>query len=326
MNQVYIGCGGWAYADFGDYPGTQLENYSKLFSFVEINSTFYSIPKKEQCESWRKIVPTDFTFAVKCNREVSHIGLLRPQNQVFKIFNKMVEISKILKAIALVIQTPPNFLSKQQNLKKAADFFNDIESSINLVWEVRGYQQYPQLDSELLNLFSEYNISHCTDISKAVPIYSANLIYSRVFGHGRQNMWQFDDEEIKNLHSNVQNLREQTKEKKMVISFHTMRMERDAARYQEFSNNNTLIPATDSLGLKSIMDIVKEYNKFPISKKELIEAHGWKIVDITPNSRIRALKLLEKLPNQKFSSHKVIENQIRNIFSKIKQKNLEHFF
>ena len=96
MNQVYIGCGGWAYADFGDYPGTQLENYSKLFNFVEINSTFYSIPKKEQCERWRKTVPADFTFAVKCNREVSHIGLLRPQNQVFKIFNKMVEISKIL--------------------------------------------------------------------------------------------------------------------------------------------------------------------------------------------------------------------------------------
>ncbi|MFX0132221.1 MAG: DUF72 domain-containing protein [Candidatus Hodarchaeota archaeon] len=326
MNKLYIGCGGWAYADFGDYPGSQLRNYSKLFNFVEVNSTFYNIPKITQCERWRNTVPSDFSFAVKCNRGVSHIGLLEPSKKFFKVFNKIVDICKILKAIALVIQTPTNFLSNSQNLKNAADFFANVESPVSLVWEVRGYQKYPQLRSELLQIFSEYDITHCTDISKNVPIYTTNMVYSRIFGLGKQNMWQFSDDEIKLLHNQVKNLREETKEKRVVLSFHTMRMERDAARYQEFSNNNILIPATDSVGLKSIMDVVKEFNKFPISKEELIEAHGWKIVDLTPNLRVRASQLLEKLPNQKFPSFEFIENQLRNILGKISQKKLEHFF
>ncbi|NVM03794.1 MAG: DUF72 domain-containing protein [Candidatus Helarchaeota archaeon] len=322
MNQLYIGCGGWAYADFGDSPGTQLENYAKLFNFVEINSTFYSIPKITLCERWRKSVPADFSFAIKCNRGVSHLGLLKSSNQVIKLFKKMIEICKTLKAMALVIQTPQSFLNKPQNLKNANDFFASIESPIDLVWEVRGYQRSPQLKSELLQTFSEYNISHCTDISKDVPLYTANLVYSRIFGHGKQNMWQFSDEEIKSIHNTVENLR---KEKKVVLSFHTMRMERDSARYQEFSNKNVLIPATNSIGLQSFMDVIKEYNKFPISKKELLEAHGWKIVDMTSNLRIRASELLKKLPNQKFSNFGLIEKSLQNIIGNKNQKKLEQF-
>ncbi len=323
MNQVYIGCGGWAYADFGDSPGTQLDNYAKLFNFVEVNSTFYSLPKITQCERWRNTVPADFSFAVKCNRGISHLGLLKPSNQLIRLLKKMTEICKKLEAIALIIQTPNNFLKKPQNLKNANDLFTSIESSIDLVWEIRGYQQFPQLQSELKQILTQHNISHCTDISKDIPLYTANLAYTRLFGQGEQNMWQFDDNEIKQVHNKVENLR---KEKKVAVTFHTMRMERDTARYQEFSNNNVLIPTTDSIGLESIMDVLKEYNKFPITKKELLDAHGWKLIDLTPHLRIRASKLLNKLPNTKYTSFQFIEDHLRNILGQINQKKLDHFF
>ncbi len=322
MNRVLIGCGGWAYADFGDFPGTQLENYSKLFDFVEVNSTFYEIPAINVCEKWRNAVPKSFTFAVKCNKELTHVRLLDSSDKSLRIFQKMVNVCNALNAIALVIQTPEKFLKNPKNLKNATNFFSKLESPINLIWEIRGYEKYPKMESELLQILSEYNLTHCTDVSREMPLYTTSLFYTRIFGQGNQNMWQFDDQEIKVLHDRVENTRRKSD---VVVSFHTMRMERDSARYQEYSKNQTFIPATDSVGLDSILDVIKEYNKFPISKLELLEAHGWKVIDMEKDVRIRASKILEKLPNRSYPDFKTIEIHLREMMGSNKQKKLDQF-
>lgn len=323
MNGIHIGCGGWSFADFGDSQSKQLENYSKLFNFVEVNTTFYQIPKLEQCKKWRQTVPDNFSFSVKCNRDLTHKYLLSPSNKAFKLFNKMIEICSILNSIALVIQTPIGFLNNPKNLKNSNDFFAKVEGPIKLVWEVKGYEKFPTLQPELIQIFSEYNITHCTDFSKNFPLFTTNLVYSRIFGLGKQNMWQFSDEEVKVLNDKIKSFKEKSTD--VVISFHTMRMEKDAARQQEFTNKGVLIPVTESVGLNSIMSVVKEYNKFPISKDELLEAHGWKIIDLANNKRIRALKILDKIPDQKYSSFKSIKEQLENIVNQNKQKKLEEF-
>jgi len=322
LNKLYIGCGGWAYANFGGVPGTQLQNYAKLFNFVEVNSTFYKIPEDSLCEKWRNSVPPNFSFAVKCNRELSHIQLFKPNEKSYNLFRKMIKICKILKAIALVIQTPQSFLKKTDNLKNITTFLRDIECPVNLVWEIKGFEENPRMKSNLIQIFSEYNISHSVDLSRNVPLYSSNIVYSRLFGNGKQNMWQFDDREIQMLNDKVQNIRKQSD---VVLSFHTMRMERDSARYQEFENNRKFIPVTDSTGLESFMSVIKEYNKFPISKKELLEAHGWKLFDLTNNKRIRVANYLNKLPNKQYQSFNSIKNQLSKVLYQKKQKQIVEF-
>jgi len=57
LTDFLIGTGGWAYFNV---PNTHpLVAYSKAFNFVEVNSTFYEIPKMDRMQSWRKTVPTD---------------------------------------------------------------------------------------------------------------------------------------------------------------------------------------------------------------------------------------------------------------------------
>ena len=67
-----------------------------------------------------------------------------------------------------------------------------------------------------------------------------------------------------------------------------------------------------------IIQYVKEKNIKPIghtelTKKELIEKQGWKLIDETLNKRIRASDLLKKLPNQSFNELKDISQQLRGV-------------
>ncbi|MCW3977383.1 MAG: DUF72 domain-containing protein, partial [Candidatus Bathyarchaeota archaeon] len=70
MTRYLIGAGGWAYFRV---PGLHpLKAYSKAFNFVEVNSTFYETPNVKLVESWRKLVPPDFEFTVRCNKALTH--------------------------------------------------------------------------------------------------------------------------------------------------------------------------------------------------------------------------------------------------------------
>jgi uncharacterized protein YecE (DUF72 family) len=84
MHRVRIGCSGWSYQDWrgGLYPDglpqrRWLERYAEVFDTVEINATFYRLPKDSTVRDWVEQVPTDFVFAVKASRYLTHMKRLR---------------------------------------------------------------------------------------------------------------------------------------------------------------------------------------------------------------------------------------------------------
>jgi uncharacterized protein YecE (DUF72 family) len=83
-----IGCSGWSYDDWvGRFYPTDLANrksewfsyYSKFFSTVEINSTFYRVPNEFVVKSWieKGISRPGFEFSVKVPQMISHESILR---------------------------------------------------------------------------------------------------------------------------------------------------------------------------------------------------------------------------------------------------------
>ena len=83
-----IGCSGWSYDDWvGRFYPTDLANrksewyayYSKYFSTVEINSTFYRVPNEFVVKSWIEKGSTrpGFEFSVKLPQLITHESLLR---------------------------------------------------------------------------------------------------------------------------------------------------------------------------------------------------------------------------------------------------------
>ena len=51
---------------------THLEYYASLFNSVEINRTFYTLPRPSTIEKWAAQVPEDFRFTMKLWREITH--------------------------------------------------------------------------------------------------------------------------------------------------------------------------------------------------------------------------------------------------------------
>src|SRR5699024_5061279 len=74
--EVYVGCAKWNRKDLkGFYPrGTkdELSYYSRQFNAIEMNSTFYNTPSKEQVIIWKEKTPLGFKFFPKIPQSISH--------------------------------------------------------------------------------------------------------------------------------------------------------------------------------------------------------------------------------------------------------------
>lgn len=119
-----------------------LTAYAKAFDFVEVNSTFYTIPSIEMVRSWRRRVPDNFVFSVRCHRDLTHKYMLSPCRASHEILH---------------IQTPPSFNSDEK-LKGIRDLFSSFDfGSIMPAWEIRG-----RITKGTIELMRDLGIIHCT--------------------------------------------------------------------------------------------------------------------------------------------------------------------
>lgn len=163
MGDYLIGTGGWAYFQV---PGLRsLIAYSKVFSFVEVNSTFYQIPNLKTVESWRRRVPPDFEFSVRCNRLVSHTHQFRSSQEAFDAFDQTITVCRTLRAEILHVQAPATFEPSNEN----ADVLRSFLASVNLrgvrvAFELREANR--NLSSNFVEVMRDYDLVHCVDLSR----------------------------------------------------------------------------------------------------------------------------------------------------------------
>ena len=127
MSQLLIGAGGWAYFQV---PGMDsLEAYSQAFNFVELNSSYYELPTISSASDWRKRVPADFRFSVRCPRIiVDHYGLnLLPGSR--SLLEKLEEICKQLDAEVMTVLISASSPIKENELApRLKDFLRTFGS------------------------------------------------------------------------------------------------------------------------------------------------------------------------------------------------------
>lgn len=290
MSMLYIGAGGWAYFRVPEIDS--LAAYAKAFDFVEVNSTFYTNPSIEMVRSWRRRVSDDFMFSVRCHKDLTHKYFLSPSRESHEILASSLRICSELRAEILHIQTPASF-NPEGKLKDIRDLFSSIDlSAVKLAWEVRGH-----MAKGTTELMHDLGIIHCTDISKEMPLTDSGILYTRLFGHGKHNLYQFDDAEMLDIDAKI---REKNLEK-AYLTFHGARMYSDAARLKVYKKTGEFQGVTKSKGLESLKSVIEEDAKFPATKSDLIEKQGWKVFDLTETEHVHASMLLNKLPDVKFA-------------------------
>ena len=299
MTEYLIGTGGWA--NLKTQNKSSLKTYSKIFSFVEVNYTFYRYPSTRMVERWRCTVPKDFTFTVRCHQDLTHRVGLRPDDQAYATFSQMINVCRILNAPFLHLLTPRSYIFDHEQIRHAKDFFSTIDTKgIGLAWEARS-----QKTATLVKLMQDLNIIHSVDISKEEPTKS-DTIYTRIFGKGKHNIYQFTDKELMEINKKVIN----TKSRMAIVTWHGVKMTSDATRFKKFKETGKFLPVTAYTGISSIRAVLSEDAKFPSTKTELIHHQGWKVVDLTATKRAHLSDLLSKIPEKTYNNIKEVAGEL----------------
>lgn len=234
-----IGCCGWSHlapSKFGIKKWRKkyehkLQAYASIFDLVEVNSTFYRLPKKETAEKWRKLarsVNKDFEFTVKASQIITHRDKFSSRGSV-TMFNKTKEIANFMGAKIILFQTPGSFKPTEENLEKIRNFFRQIDKeNFKIVWEVRWKDNWKK--DVVKDLFSDIGVNQCVDPMRQDTYYSKDLVYYRLHGFGQPMYnYNFSEEELENLKKKIQK-----HNKRVYILFNNFNMYRDAKTLGEF--------------------------------------------------------------------------------------------
>jgi uncharacterized protein YecE (DUF72 family) len=132
---IRVGCSGWNYAHWRNgvfYPPrcaarNWLRFYAKYFDTVEINMTFYRLPKAPVVQRWVEETPDGFTFAVKVSRYVTHIKrLLDVQEHLPLLYERIEPLLRSPKLGPLLWQLPPTFQADHDRLARALEHLHGI--------------------------------------------------------------------------------------------------------------------------------------------------------------------------------------------------------
>jgi uncharacterized protein YecE (DUF72 family) len=207
---VKVGCCGWSYLkpiEFRNLISARyssiLQAYAQIFSFVEINSTFYHMPRQATVEKWRREVSDknkEFEFSIKAYKGITHFD--RFGHKSLEYFDQLKKIAGKLECRLILFQSPTSFNSSAENISKIKRFFGSIaEENLSLAWEPRGnWCDSPSLIKELCE---EYDLIHCVDPFRNEPVAfgKRKIAYFRLHGFGKPSMYNysFSDKELDNL-------------------------------------------------------------------------------------------------------------------------------
>jgi uncharacterized protein YecE (DUF72 family) len=130
MRPVLIGCSGWNYAHWRNGvfypprcpPRLWLEYYARHFDTVEVNATFYRLPKREVVANWVRTTPPTFLFAVKMSRYITHLKrLLDLDTGVRRYYERIEPLVRSPKLGPVLWQLPGNFPRDDERLANAIE-------------------------------------------------------------------------------------------------------------------------------------------------------------------------------------------------------------
>jgi uncharacterized protein YecE (DUF72 family) len=161
MTDIRIGTSGWHYKHWiGRYypedikPAAMLAHYVRDFDTVELNNTFYHLPKEESFDAWRDATPRDFLFAVKGSRFLTHmIKLKDPERGLINFIPRAERLGAKLGPI--LWQLPPRW---NVNLERLEEFLQRLPPEHRYAFELRNETW---MTDDVLALLQKYNAAFC---------------------------------------------------------------------------------------------------------------------------------------------------------------------
>jgi uncharacterized protein YecE (DUF72 family) len=188
----HIGCSGFHYKDWKgrfypeDLPQRKwFDYYCEHFKTLELNVTFYRFPQLSFLQTWYSKSPTDFRFAVKAPRAITHYKKFVEAADLISSFYDTINTGLQEKLGPVLFQLPPSYNYTEERLDRIINslnptFINVVEMRHASWWNADVYQN-----------LSKHNISFCGMSHPNLPddvIKNTPVVYYRF--HGVPNLYR----------------------------------------------------------------------------------------------------------------------------------------
>ncbi|NWF93181.1 MAG: DUF72 domain-containing protein [Syntrophaceae bacterium] len=188
---ILIGTSGYNYPHWwngvfypSDLPQKRwLEFYAEYFDTVELNVSFYRLPRREMFEGWYKRTPKRFSFAVKGSRFITHVKRLKDCREPLSLLLDHASALKE-KLGAVLWQLPPRFKFQKERLEEFCVLLSTLPRSkvLRHAFEFRDESWFCQ---EAFQILEEFGFSLCIAHGSGLPlkeVLTSDFTYLRFHG------------------------------------------------------------------------------------------------------------------------------------------------
>lgn len=160
--RVLAGTSGWQYKEWKGsfYPDAMptdgmLSYYADRFRTVEVNNTFYRMPKESVLQGWAERVPDGFSFVLKASQRITHHARLK--ETAIDSLDYLLRTAAALgdRLGPILFQLPPNM---KKDSARLAEFLEHVPAGTRAAFEFR----HPSwLEDDVFDLLRAHDLALC---------------------------------------------------------------------------------------------------------------------------------------------------------------------
>ncbi len=170
-------------------PEEMLAWYSARLPTVEINNTFYQMPKAAALENWAKTTPDDFRFSIKASRRITHMSRLKADTAADSVkFLYTILAALGAKRGPVLFQLPP-FMKK--DLQRLNEFLRLLPEHHGAAFEFRNDSWF---DDEVYDSLKSAGAALC--LSERENDAPPPLVETAPWGYVRLRLETYSDDDL----------------------------------------------------------------------------------------------------------------------------------
>jgi uncharacterized protein YecE (DUF72 family) len=196
-SRFLVGASGYSYKEWkGSYypddmkPEQMLAWYAGRLPTVEINNTFYQMPRVAVLESWAASTPASFRFAIKASRRITHQARLKAEEAARSVDFLYQNLATLgAKRGPVLFQLPP-FLKK--DLPRLSDFLRVLPEGHHAAFEFRNESWFAD---DVYDVLRQSGASLC--LSEREDNAPPPLVETAPWGYVRLRLEHYSDDDLK---------------------------------------------------------------------------------------------------------------------------------
>ena len=194
--KLLAGASGYSYKEWkGNFypadikPEGMLAFYAARLPTVEINNTFYRMPKTEVLEGWAKATPEGFRFAIKASRRITHMARLKADSAADAVAYLYKNLQALQEKRGPVLYQLPPFLKK--DVARLKEFLALLPQAHGAAFEFRNESWFAD---EVYDALKSAGAALC--LSEREDNAPPPLVETAPWGYVRLRLEKYSDAEL----------------------------------------------------------------------------------------------------------------------------------